>query len=129
MAFDPEDEYDEDNISFMVEREFNGSELEAYCTPDAEGRTFIGGGSQRLPFETTDRAGAPFAVDIVIEGNERPSEEELYTLRQELGDSFNEKFNARVDEVYEILDGEDDPLDAILSLDPDELVVDEATSE
>lgn len=40
-----------------------------------------------------------------------------------LGQKFEQEFKAKVDEVFEMIDGSDDPLQTILELEPEELVV------
>jgi hypothetical protein len=40
-----------------------------------------------------------------------------------LGQKFAEQFDQKVDEVYEMIEGSDDPIETIKSLDPDDLVI------
>lgn len=60
-----------------------------------------------------NRHGSPFAFVTV---GDAPSNEVL-------GDEFADEFESRVDAVWEMIEGSDDPLDAIMDLEPDDLVV------
>jgi hypothetical protein len=45
------------------------------------------------------------------------------TFWKYIGQQFGEQFDKKVDEVYERIDSSNDPLDAIMDLDPEEMVV------
>lgn len=45
------------------------------------------------------------------------------TFWEYIGQQFAEQFDNKVDEVYQLIEGSDDPLDTIMNLEPEELVV------
>lgn len=92
-----EQEIDESKIVLALE----GEGWRAIASPDVSD-----GASSR-------KFGSPF--DFVSVGDP-PSNEEL-------GDSFSEQFDQKVNAVYDLIDESDDPLDAILDLEPDDLIV------
>lgn len=61
--------------------------------------------------EGRDRGGAPFGFKTV--GNP-PSDDEV-------GSMFKERFDAKVDAVFDLIEGSDDPLQEILDLEPEDL--------
>jgi hypothetical protein len=117
MTFNPEDEYGEEKVVLTLTGEYQGYAVEAYCSPDAKGDTYIGGGDTRInEFPATKERGAPFRVDVVIGDNVHPQDGEVRQIREELGTEFKAQFDGKINEVYtEIIDA-DNPLESIMEM-------------
>lgn len=122
-------DWGDDRIVLHIERD----EFDAYCSPEAAGEVFVGEeqvsesgerhGTAPAP-STLDMNGAPFPFDIVFH-DERRGREAEQELAQELGDAFREKFDERVAEVWEAVEDSDDPLDAVMDMEPESITGDE----
>lgn len=92
------DDLDDSKVLLTIEEdEWNG-----VCHPDIESEPLV-----------SNKHGAPF--------NWRTSGDP--PAAEEVGERFGQEFEAKVDAVYELIDESDEPLDAILDLEPDDLVV------
>lgn len=121
MTFDPTEDYGDDKVLLTVEGEYAGRELTAFCSPDSDGAIHFNDGEQIGEFQ--ERNGAPFSFDVVLSDNVYLQEGQGAEMSEELGDAFDEQFHAKVDAVHDKISDSDDPLDTILDLEPDELVV------
>lgn len=136
MTFDPIEEYGDDKIVLTSEGVYEGHELEAYCSPDTDGEDYDADGNVvtekpsnsnhpvHLPTGDWSNStfGAPFPVDIVFTAK-IPNPETVVEIRDQLGQEFNQDFHERCEEVYSIIDEADDPLQEIMDMEPDEVVV------
>lgn len=139
MTFDPSGDYDETRILLTTEGVYEEHHLEAYCSPDAAGEDYDADGNVvtekptdsdspvTVPTGNWSRQqfGAPFAVDIVFTAK-IPQPETVIEIRDQLGDEFEDEFVKRTEEVYEKISESDDPLDEIMDLDSDQLIVEPA---
>lgn len=87
-------DWDETYVTLAIE----GEGWRAVCSP---------------PVDTEVRCGAPFFFKAA---GDPPSDEEV-------GELFSNQFTKKVDEIFEVINGSDNPLEAIMDLDEDELVV------
>lgn len=118
MTFDPTDSYDENRVCLTVTGEVQGFNVTAYSCPDAIGRTFIDGGETEIgDVSKSERYRAPFSVDVVIEDNIYPQEGEIESLRKELGEDFSNQFDQKLDNVFDKLSDDDDPIEALDGVD------------
>jgi hypothetical protein len=121
MTFNPSDSYGVNKIVLAVEGEYAGHQVEAYCSPDSEGKLYsINGGVFSEDAFCDKRNGAPFDFDVVFVGD---GAENMNTdaVAEELGDAFDEEFSGKVDAVYDIIEGNDDPLETIKEMNADDL--------
>jgi hypothetical protein len=128
MTFNPSESYGDDRVLLTVKGEYAGHEVQAYCSPNSDGELYFSDGEMvnedaELPTFYQMKNGAPFDFDVVLVNDVYPQEGEIEELAEALGSAFNEGFHERVDDVFQLIEGSDDPLDAIKDLDPDDVVV------
>lgn len=122
MKFDKEAEYDDNRIHYRITGELQGYNIEAHCASDTDGRTFIEDGDEEIGEVTAPQNhGAPFPIDVFFQNNVYPMEGEIEDIRDELGTEFSAYFDRKIDEVFDEIDGSDDPFDTIMEMDPDTL--------
>lgn len=97
MTFNPADEYDDSKITLKVEGEYQERALEAYCSPDADGRTFIDGGEKEIGEAKDIQNDAPFPIDVIFKYNTYPMQGDMEKIRDELGTKFDAHFDKQVD--------------------------------
>jgi len=124
MTFDPSDDYNQNRVCLGVTGEFQGHNLEAYCSPDASGDTFFADGERINEVSDDDLYGGPFPFDIVLLDSVYPNEGEMEQIRDEVGDALAAQFEGKIDAVYDIVQDSDDPLQSILEADDDDLIAD-----
>jgi hypothetical protein len=128
MTFDPSENYGDERVCLTVEGDVQGRFVTAYCSPDADGKTYFTDGEQ-VGVADTSRYGAPFSVDIVLLDDVYPQEDDIQSIRDELGDEFSAQFDGRVKAVYDEIDSrtddDEDALDVIMDIETDDLVVEE----
>lgn len=107
------DEWDENRIVLTIDED----EYSAYCSANAEGRIFIDGTPSR-DIHSIEHV-APFRMDILLD--EPPEDDEA--LVEDVAAHFNEQFKENCNEMYERIEESDDPLQEILDMEPDEVVV------
>lgn len=90
------DDLDSDKVLLTIEED----DWNAVCHPQIEGATHV-----------SQKHGAPF--QFRTSGNP-PSPSEV-------GDRLSEQFDSKVNEVYNMINESDDPLESILDLEPDQL--------
>lgn len=120
MTFNPAENYGDEKICLTVEGEFQGRSISAYCSPDSEGQTYFADG-ETAGNPIIDQHGAPFRVDIVLHGDVYPEYEEMKNIREEIGTAISAQFEEKCNNIFEAIDGTEDPIEEIESLDPQDL--------
>ncbi len=129
MAFNPSDGYDEDNVTLGAEGDCVGYEVKAFCSPDSDGQLYFSDGSTVSnedvnPFHN-NLNGAPFTFDVVLVNDVYPQEGDVDKIAEELGEKFNKQFSNKVDSIFNEIKDADDPIETILEMEPDELIIEE----
>lgn len=104
----------------VIEVEYD--DLTAYCGPECRGEVYVDDEQiGHIPHSAHSQVPSPpFKIDIVYH-DVHPTKGEVEERYPQIAQECSESFDRKVDEVYEIINESDDPLDTIMELDDGEL--------